>query len=110
RKKAAAQNGQQYKTNPEIDAKIDAFAKANPDLVKSIQGMSREHLERKVLLGKMREQEQRDAYTVKVKGWLNKPEQADLLKSLRATVSPNMKPEQQERAVVTQAKNYIRNS
>ena len=45
-----------------------------------------------------------------MKEWLEKPEQADLLKSIKATVSPNMKPETQQQAVLTQAKNYIRNN
>jgi hypothetical protein len=31
------------------------------------------------------------------------------VKSIRATISPNMKPEKQEQALLTQAKNYIRN-
>jgi hypothetical protein len=31
------------------------------------------------------------------------------MKSIKATISPNMKPEKQEQTVLTQAKNYIRN-
>ena len=31
------------------------------------------------------------------------------MKSIKATISPNMKSEKQEQAVLTQAKNYIRN-
>jgi hypothetical protein len=108
-KKKAEQNGQ-FKINPEINAKLDAFMKAEPDLVQYVKDLPRDQLERKFLLRKMQDQEQREGYTAKVKGWLEKPEQADLLKSLKATVSPNMKPEQQERAVLTNAKNYIRNS
>lgn len=100
----------QFKTNPEVESKLNAFMKAEPDLVQYVKDLPREQLERKFLLRKLKDQEQREGYTTKVKGWLEKPEQTDLLKSLRATVSPNMKPEQQERAVLTQAKNYIRNS
>jgi len=100
----------QFKINPDVDSKLNAFMKATPDLVQYVKDLPREQLERKFLLRKMQDQEQRQTYDVKVKGWLEKPEQADLLKSLRATVSPNMKPEQQERAVLTQAKNYIRNT
>jgi hypothetical protein len=33
-----------------------------------------------------------------------------LIKSIKATISPNMKPEKQEQAVLAQAKNYIRNT
>jgi hypothetical protein len=39
-----------------------------------------------------------------------KPEQADLVESIKATIGPNMKPERHEQAVVTQAKNFIRKS
>ena len=52
---------------------------------------------------------QKQGYTAKVKTWLDKPEQADLVKSIKATISPNMKSEKQEQAMLTQAKNYIRN-
>ncbi len=32
------------------------------------------------------------------------------MKSIKATISPNMQPEKQANALVTQAKNYIRNT
>ena len=57
----------------------------------------------------MQDQEQKQGYSAKVNAWLEKPEQADLVKSIRATISPNMKPEKQEQALLTHAKNYIRN-
>lgn len=100
----------QFKVNPEVDSKLNAYMKENSDLVQYVKDLPREQLERKFLLRKMKDEEQRQGYDVKVKGWLEKPEQADLVKSLRATVSPNMKPEQQERAVLIQAKNYLRNN
>jgi hypothetical protein len=31
------------------------------------------------------------------------------VKSIKATISPDIKPEKQEQALLTQAKNYIRN-
>lgn len=74
-----------------------------------VKELPREQLERKFLLRKMQDRDQKQGYTAKVKAWLEKPEQADLVKSLKATISPNMKPERQEQAVITQAKNYIRN-
>ncbi|MBE2203866.1 MAG: hypothetical protein IAE94_05990 [Chthoniobacterales bacterium] len=100
----------QFKINPEIDSKLNAFMKAEPDLVQYVKDLPREQLERKFLLRKMRDQEQKEGYSAKVKAWLEKPEQADLAKSLRATISPNMKPERQEQAILTQAKNYVRNN
>lgn len=99
----------QFKINPEINARLDAFMKAEPGLVDYVKELPRDQLERKFLLRKMQDQEQKQNYTAKVKAWLEKPEQADLVKSIRATVSPNMKPERQEQAIVTQAKNFIRN-
>jgi len=100
----------EFRINPEINTKLDAFMKAEPGLVKFVQEIPREQLERKFLLRKMQDQEQRQGYDTKVRNWLDKPEQADLKKSLMATVSPNMKPEKQDQAIVTQAKNYLRNT
>ncbi|MGB7839456.1 MAG: hypothetical protein WBL40_15225 [Terrimicrobiaceae bacterium] len=99
----------QFKINPEVNAKLDAFMQAEPGLVQFVKELPREQLERKFLLRKMQDQEQRQGYSTKVRAWLDKPEQADLVKGIKATISPNMKPEKQEQAILTQAKNYIRN-
>ena len=99
----------QSKINPEVNAKLDAFMQAEPGLVQFVKELPREQLERKFLLRKMQDQDQKQGYSTKVKAWLDKPEQADLVKSINATISPNLKPEKQEQAVLTQAKNYIRN-
>ena len=56
------------------------------------------------------EEPQKQNYTAKVKTWLEKPEQADLVKSIKATISPNMAAEKQDQVIVTQAKNFIRNT
>jgi len=108
--KKKAELASQFKINPEINAKLDAFMKAEPDLVQYVKDLPREQLERKFLLRKMKDQEQKEGYTAKVRAWLAKPEQADLVQSIKATISPNMKPERQEQVVITQAKNFIRNS
>ncbi|MBN8707786.1 MAG: hypothetical protein BGO12_02600 [Verrucomicrobia bacterium 61-8] len=100
----------QFKVNPEVNAKLDAFMKAEPDLVQYVKDLPREQLERKFLLRKMKDQEQKEGYTAKVKTWLAKPEQADLVKSIKSTISPNMAQERQEQALVTAAKNHIRNA
>jgi TPP-dependent pyruvate/acetoin dehydrogenase alpha subunit len=67
----------------EAEAKTEAaaaahFAEESPEL-------PREQLERKFLLRKMQDQDQRQGYSAKVKSWLEKPEQADLVKSIRAS-------------------------
>jgi hypothetical protein len=100
----------QFKFNPEVDTRLEAFMKAEPDLVKFVKELPREQLERKFLLRKMRERDQRQSYTAKVKAWLEKPEQAELVKSLKATISPEMKPDAKAQALLTHAKNYIRNT
>ncbi len=100
----------QYKINPEIDNKLNDFMKANTDLVQYVKDLPREQLERKFLLRKMKDEEQKQGYSAKVKAWLAKPEQADLVQSIKSTISPNMKAERQDQALVTAAKNHIRNN
>lgn len=100
----------QFKINPEVNAKLDAFMQAEPGLVQFVKDLPREQLERKFLLRKMQDEQQKRGYSAKVKAWLDKPEQADLVKSIKAIFSPNTKPEKQEQALLTQAKNYIRNT
>jgi len=101
---------QQFKINPEVNAKLNTFMQANPDLVQYVKDLPREQLERKFLLRKMKDEEQKQGYTSKVKAWLAKPEQADLVQSIKSTISPNMKSERQDMALVTAAKNHIRNN
>ena len=100
----------QFKINPEVNTRLEAFMKAEPGLVQFVKELPREQLERKFLLRKMQDQQQKQGYDAKVKAWLEKPEQAELVKSLKATISPNMKPEKQAQTLVNQAKNYIRNT
>lgn len=108
--KKKSELAQQFKINPEVNAKLDAFMKAEPDLVQYVKDLPREQLERKFLLRKMKDQEQKEGYTAKVKTWLAKPEQADLVQSIKLTISPNMSAERQESALVVGAKNHLRNS
>ena len=61
-------------------------------------------------LRKMQDHQRKQGYDAKVKAWLEKPEQAELVKSLKATISPNIKPEKKAQTLVNQAKNYIRNT
>ncbi len=108
--KKKAELAQQFKINPEVNAKLDAFMQANSDLVQYVKDLPREQLERKFLLRKLKDEEQKQGYSAKVKAWLAKPEQADLMKSIKSTISPNMAPERQEQALVTAAKNHVRNN
>ena len=44
-----------FRTNPEVDAKIDAYIKENPKYWTYVQAMPRERLERSVVLNEVRE-------------------------------------------------------
>jgi hypothetical protein len=99
----------EFKFNSEVNTRLEAFMKAEPGLVQFVKELPREQLERKFLLRKMQDQQQKQGYDAKVKAWLEKPEQSELVKSLKATISSNMKPEKQAQTLVNQAKNYIRN-
>ena len=99
-----------YRVNPDVDARLDKFMQAEPGLVDFVKNLPREDLERKFMLKKMQEQEQRQAYSAKVKDWLDKPEQADLRTSIQTTISPKLAPERQEQAAIIQAKNFLRNT
>src|SRR5262245_629362 len=99
----------QFKFNPEVDTRLEAFMKAEPGLVQFVKDLPREQLERKFLLRKMKEREQRQHYSARVKAWLEKPEQAELIKIIKSAISPKRPPERQAQALVTQAKNYLRN-
>jgi hypothetical protein len=44
-----------YRSNPEVDAKIDAYIKDNPKYYTYIQALPRERLERTVILNEVRE-------------------------------------------------------
>jgi hypothetical protein len=100
----------QFKFNPEVNTRLEAFMKAEPGLVNFVKELPREQLERKFLLRKMQDQQQKQGYDAKVQAWLEKPEQAELVKSLKATIRPSMKPEKQVQTLINQTKNYIRNT
>ena len=100
----------QFKFNPEVNTRLEAFMKAEPGLVKFVKELPRDQIERKFLLRKMQDHERKQGYDAKVKAWLERPEQAELVTSLKAAISPEMKPERQAQTLITQAKNYIRNT
>jgi hypothetical protein len=49
----------EFKINPEVNARLEAFMKAEPGLVKFVKELPREQLERKFLLRKMQDQQQK---------------------------------------------------
>lgn len=54
---ATPESGPPYKSNPEVDARIDAYIQQNPKHWEFIRAMPRERLERTVVLGELRHQE-----------------------------------------------------
>jgi hypothetical protein len=112
--KKKQEQAKQFRINPEVDAKLNAFMEAEPDLVRSVKDLPRDQLERKFLLRKMNEVEWRKDwrknYIPKIKAWVEDPKNADAVKTIKVTVNSKMKPEEQERALLTQAWNYIHNT
>jgi hypothetical protein len=99
-----------FKLNPEVNTRLEAFMKAEPGLLQFVKELPREQLERKFLLRKMQDEQRRQGYNAKVKAWLERPEQAELVQNLEATISPDVKPERQAQMLLNQAKNYVRNT
>lgn len=93
--------------NEEIDNKLNQFIKDNPKLTETVQQMPRDYLERKYLLGKMQQQNKREAYTAKVSEWLNAPEQQALKGALEHIVK-EMPEKVRQTELVKEAKQYIR--
>ncbi len=56
--------------NPEIDAKLDAFIAGNSKLVEYYQGLSKDDLIRKLMLGKMQRQEYAQGRNAELKEWV----------------------------------------
>ena len=52
---SAPQDTPTYRTNPEVEAKIDAYIKDNPKHWAYLQGMPRDRLERTVVLNEVRQ-------------------------------------------------------
>lgn len=52
---SAPQDPSTYRTNPEVEAKIDAYIKDNPKHWAYLQGMPRDRLERTVVLNEVRQ-------------------------------------------------------
>jgi hypothetical protein len=52
---AAPNEAPTFRTNPQVDAKIDAYIQENPKYWAYVQGMPRERLERTVVLNEVRE-------------------------------------------------------
>ncbi len=61
------EEAREFRINPEVNTRLEAFMKKEPGLVKFTKELPREQLERKFLLRKMQDQEQKQGYDRKVR-------------------------------------------
>jgi len=92
--------------NPEIDAKLDKFIGENPKLVEYYNGLSKDELIRKLMLGKMQKAEYSNGRNEEIRAWVEEhPEiKAKIEERLRNVPAAN-----RERAFINAAKTEANN-
>lgn len=108
-KQAVAEKKAQEPTlrrNPEIDAKLDRFIGENPKLVEYYNGLSKDDLIRKLMLGKMQKVEYSNGRNEEIRAWVEgHPEiKAKIEERLRNVPEAN-----RERAFINAAKTEAMN-
>jgi len=108
-KQAVAEKKAQEPTlrrNPEIDAKLDKFIGENPKLVEYYNGLSKNDLIRKLMLGKMQKAEYSNGRNEEIRAWVEEhPEiKAKIEERLR-----NVPEASRERAFINAAKTEAMN-
>ena len=108
-KQAVAEKKAQESTlrrNPEIDAKLDKFIGENPKLVEYYNGLSKDELTRKLMLGKMQKAEYSNGRNEEIRAWVEEhPEiKAKIEERLRNVPAAN-----RERAFINAAKTEAMN-
>ena len=108
-KQAVAEKKAQEPTlrrNPEIDAKLDKFIGENPKLVEYYNGLSKDDLIRKLMLGKMQKAEYSNGRNEEVRAWVEEhPEiKTKIEERLRNVPAAN-----RERAFINAAKTEAMN-
>src|SRR3954470_12441323 len=101
-----AQQKPELRRNPEIDAKLDAFIGENPKLVEYYNGLSKDELIRKLVLGKMQRSEYANTRNEEIRAWVEeRPEiKAKIEERLRNVPAAN-----RERAFINAAKTEAMN-
>ncbi len=85
------------KSNPEIDAKIDAYIENNPGYWKSIQALPRERLERRMVLKEVEQMDRQRRFQDRVMKDINtRPE----LKQAFEVIVKTLPEEQREQAMI----------
>ena len=92
--------------NPEIDAKLDRFIEANPDLREYYEKLSKDELIRKLMLGKMQRSEYTNGRNAEIKAWVE--EHPEIKEKIEARIR-NVPPQNRERAFINAAKSEAMN-
>lgn len=92
--------------NPEIDAKLDTFIGQNSKLHEYYQGLSKDELIRKLMLGKMQRREYSNARNEEVRAWV---EEHPEIKTLIEKRIRNVPAENRERAFLNAARTEAMN-
>ena len=87
--------------NPEIDAKLDRFIQENPKLREYYDGLSKEDLIRKLMLGKMQRSEYSNGRNEEIKAWVE--EHPEIKAKIEARLR-NVPEQNRERAFINAAK------
>jgi hypothetical protein len=94
------------RVNPEIDAKLNRFIQENPDLYGYYNGLSKEQLIRKVMLGKMQKGEYSQRRNQEIAEWV---EQHPEIKTKVEERIRNVPAENRQRAFINAAKTEAMN-
>ena len=108
-KQAVAERKAQEATlrrNPEIDAKLDRFIQENSKLREYYDGLSKEDLIRKLMLGKMQRSEYSNGRNQEIKAWVE--EHPDIKAKIEARLR-NVPEQNRERAFINAAKTEAMN-
>ena len=108
-KQAVAEKKAQENTlrrNPEIDAKLDKFIGENPKLAEYYNGLSKDDLIRKLMLGKMQKAEYSNGRNEEIKAWV---EEHPEIKSKIEERLRNVPAANRERAFINAAKTEAMN-
>ena len=92
--------------NPEIDAKLDRFIGENPKLLEYYQGLSKDELIRKLMLGKMQRSEFAENRNQELKAWVE--EHPEIKNKIEERIR-NVPEQQRERAFINAAKSEAMN-
>jgi hypothetical protein len=97
----AQTNGYTPRINPEIDAKLDRFIGENPKLHEYYNGMGKEQLIRKLMLGKMQRSEVSERRNEELLQWVN--ENPEIKAKVEERIK-NVPAENRERALINVAR------